>query len=489
MEAPKIIVAVRKRPLSKKEMKEGQKDIVEVQGNTVILREPRVKVDLTRFMEEFTFNFDAAIDQFCSNEELYKSLVQPMVQAAINGTKITCFAYGQTGSGKTYTMLGDQNVVGIYTLAAFDLFQMVPNAISISVSFYEIYCSKLFDLLNDRQQLVAREDAKGQVNIAGLSECKVNHVQEFLKTVDMGIKSRVTAQNSVNQDSSRSHAILQINLRQSNKMIGKLSFIDLAGSERGADVVEYHRQTRIDGAEINKSLLALKECIRALDLNKNHTPFRGSKLTQVLKDSFTGNCRTLMIGTISSCHKDAEHSLNTLRYADRVKELRTPQSSNAADQLARELMLPRQYNMNNQFFDGHSAPRSISPPKLFELDEKEEDEIVYHEPNKNLNLKDKHEELIQKILNEERALKTAHRDHIDDLVDLTKEDMKLLQMYNQPNSIVEDYVDELDRVLSLKIGLIKKLKSRLQQFKQHLMDEQDLSLQCQTHFYQKQHQN
>lgn len=107
-------------------------------------------------------------------------------------------------------------------------------------------------------------------------------------------------------------------------MHGKLSFIDLAGSERGADVSDQNKQTRIDGAEINKSLLALKECIRAIDLNKNHTPFRGSKLTLVLKDSFTGNCRTVMIGNISPSNASSEHTLNTLRYADRVKELKKP---------------------------------------------------------------------------------------------------------------------------------------------------------------------
>ncbi|CAD8089569.1 unnamed protein product [Paramecium sonneborni] len=490
MDQPKIIVAVRKRPLSKKESKEGQKDIVEVQGNTVIVREPRVKVDLTKFIEEFNFNFDAAFDQQYTNEDLYQQLVKPMVQAALNGTKITCFAYGQTGSGKTYTMLGDQNVVGIYTLAAYDLFQLITNSLVLSVSFYEIYCSKLFDLLNDRVQLVAREDAKGQVNIAGLSETKVHSVQEFQKTVEMGIKSRVTGQNSVNQDSSRSHAILQINLRQQNKIIGKLSFIDLAGSERGADVVEYHKQTRIDGAEINKSLLALKECIRALDLNKNHTPFRGSKLTQVLKDSFTGNCRTLMIGTISPCHKDAEHSLNTLRYADRVKELKAPQAQNSVDQLTRELMLPRQYIMNNYLFESPQANKSVSPPKLFDHDNTDlyQDEIQI-KPNRNSNLKDKYDELIQQILDEERALKKAHRDHIDDLIELVNDEMKMLQTVDQPNSDIEEYVDGLDNILRLKIEKIMRLRKKLQSFKQHLMDEQDLAHQCQTHFYQKQHQN
>ena len=118
--------------------------------------------------------------------------------------------------------------------------------------------------------------------------------------IEYGTSSRVTAQNSTNVDSSRSHAILQINLKKQKKVHGKISFIDLAGSERAADHADQtDKQTRIDGAEINKSLLALKECIRALDQGKGHTPFRGSKLTMVLKDSFVGFCKTVMIGNIS----------------------------------------------------------------------------------------------------------------------------------------------------------------------------------------------
>ena len=104
--------------------------------------------------------------------------------------------------------------------------------------------------------------------------------------------------------------------------MGKMSFIDLAGSERGADVKDTNKQTRIDGAEINKSLLALKECIRALDQSKRHKPFRGSKLTLVLKDSFVGNCKTVMIGNISPNSGSSEHTLNTLRYADRAKQIK-----------------------------------------------------------------------------------------------------------------------------------------------------------------------
>lgn len=153
-------------------------------------------------------------------------------------------------------------------------------------------------------------------------------------------------QTGANVDSSRSHAVLTISLkdRQTDKIFGMMSFIDLAGSERGADTIDTDKQTRIDGAEINKSLLALKECIRAIDQDKKHTPFRGSKLTQVLKGSFTGNCRTVMIANISPGSASSEHTLNTMRYADRVKELKkdSVKPTSKEDQLSKMLMLPRQ---------------------------------------------------------------------------------------------------------------------------------------------------
>ena len=126
------------------------------------------------------------------------------------------------------------------------------------------------------------------------------------------------------------------------KYLGKMSFIDLAGSERGADTMDNNKQTRLDGAEINKSLLALKECIRALDLDKKHTPFRGSKLTQVLKDSFTGNSKTTMIANVSPATSCCEHTLNTLRYADRVKELKKDRDGRGGQPTQeREMMLAR----------------------------------------------------------------------------------------------------------------------------------------------------
>jgi len=254
--------------------------------------------------------------------------VQPLIVSTFEGANTTCFAYGQTGSGKTFTMMGtsDGKVPGLYLLASFDIInylQQFPDLV-LCVSFYEIYCGKLYDLLNHRKDLVCREDAKQKVNIVGLTEQPVQNVQEIMQVIGAGLQERTSGVTGANADSSRSHAILQMQLKNINdsKRHGMMTFIDLAGSERGADTVDQNKQTRIDGAEINKSLLALKECIRALDLEKKHLPFRGSKLTQVLKDSFTGTSKTTMIANISPAVSSCEHTLNTLRYSERIKELK-----------------------------------------------------------------------------------------------------------------------------------------------------------------------
>ncbi|XP_028089074.1 kinesin-like protein KIN-13B [Camellia sinensis] len=197
------------------------------------------------------------------------------------------------------------------------------------VSFFEIYGGKLYDLLSDRKKLCMREDGKQQVCIVGLQEYKVSDVETIKDLIEKGNATRSTGTTGANEESSRSHATLQLVIKRladgyeskPPRVVGKLSFIDLAGSERGADTTDNDKQTRMEGAEINKSLLALKECIRALDNDQGHIPFRGSKLTEVLRDSFVGNSRTVMISCISPNSGSCEHTLNTLRYADRVKSL------------------------------------------------------------------------------------------------------------------------------------------------------------------------
>ncbi|ORY91826.1 P-loop containing nucleoside triphosphate hydrolase protein [Syncephalastrum racemosum] len=324
----KIRVCVRKRPLNKKELERGEKDISPTAGiRSINVNEPKTKVDLTKYIEQHSFTYDDVFDYDAKNDQVYQRTAQPLVKYIFGGGKATCFAYGQTGSGKTFTMLDPQ--YGLYVLAARDIFNMLKQPeyehLSAWIGFYEIYQGQLYDLLNNRKKLFAREDGKQNVVIVGLKEYVIKNVNDLMQVFEFGSQARSTGSTGANSDSSRSHAILQILLKpvkSRKKIVGKLSFIDLAGSERGADRGDADAKTRMEGAEINKSLLALKECIRALDQDKRHTPFRQSKLTQVLKDSFVGNSRTCMIATISPNQSNSEHTLNTLRYADRVKELK-----------------------------------------------------------------------------------------------------------------------------------------------------------------------
>ncbi|KAF7669893.1 hypothetical protein LDENG_00100640 [Lucifuga dentata] len=275
------------------------------------------------------FYFDQVFGEESSNEEVYHRTAYPLVQHMLNGGKATCFAYGQTGAGKTHTMLGSSpGRPGLYALAARDIFAHLstihtPSPLLVYVSFFEIYCGQLYDLLDHRKRLFAREDGQKVVHIAGLNYIRVDSINSLLEVISQGTEERTQGVSGVNPLSSRSHALLQIQLRGPKQQIaGRLWFVDLAGSERASDTKEPNKHSRMEGAEINQSLLALKECIRSLDQEQAHTPFRQSKLTQVLKDSFVGDSKTCMIANISPGHLSSEHTLNTLRYANRVKELR-----------------------------------------------------------------------------------------------------------------------------------------------------------------------
>ncbi|XP_061370541.1 kinesin-like protein KIN-13A [Gastrolobium bilobum] len=357
----KIKVVVRKRPLNKKELTKKEDDIVTVSDNAYLtVHETKLKVDLTAYVEKHDFCFDAVLDEHVTNDEVYRATVEPIIPTIFEQTKATCFAYGQTGSGKTYTMQP------LPLRAAEDLVRQLHQPVyqnqrfKLWLSYFEIYGGKLFDLLGDRKKLCMREDGRQQVCIVGLQEFEVSDVQIVKEFIEKGSSARSTGSTGANEESSRSHAILQLavkkhsevkeskrnkdgNEARSGKVVGKISFIDLAGSERGADTTDNDRQTRIEGAEINKSLLALKECIRALDNDQIHIPFRGSKLTEVLRDSFVGNSKTVMISCISPGAGSCEHTLNTLRYADRVKSLsksgnpRKDQAPNPVPQINKEV--------------------------------------------------------------------------------------------------------------------------------------------------------
>ena len=218
---------------------------------------------------------------------------------------------------------------GIYALTASDIFRHLnkpahKGQFDVYCTFFEIYCTKVFDLFNEKKRLRVLEDHKNLVQVVGKKEEQVETVDDVMTLIRRGMSVRTSGTTSANEHSSRSHAVFQITLKKKNmsKDYGKISLIDLAGSERGRDTQTNDKVTLMEGAQINKSLLTLKECIRSLGRNAEHIPFRGSTLTKVLRDSFIGErSKVCMIAMVSPGNSDVDHTLNTLRYADRVKEL------------------------------------------------------------------------------------------------------------------------------------------------------------------------
>ncbi|XP_070166067.1 kinesin-like protein KIF2A isoform X4 [Polyergus mexicanus] len=506
VEDHQITVCVRKRPLNKKEHTRKEIDVISVPSkDQMVVHEPKSKVDLTKYLENQIFRFDYAFDETCNNEIVYKYTAKPLVQTIFEGGMATCFAYGQTGSGKTHTMGGDFNgktqdcKKGIYAMVAKDVFKCLklakyrPLNLVISASFFEIYSGKVFDLLADKEKLRVLEDGKQQVQIVGLTEKVVETCDEVLKLIQHGNSARTSGQTSANSNSSRSHAVFQIIARMpgTHKVHGKFSLIDLAGNERGADTSSANRQTRMEGAEINKSLLALKECIRALSRKGTHLPFRASKLTQVLRDSFIGEkSKTCMIAMISPGMSSCEHSLNTLRYADRVKELAandpTEIKASPTDD-DRSMKIEEQAN-NSVLSDSDLAQlRSLNEGEL------SQDLYTFHEAVSALQMLeeevlDTHKLVMDnttKFLNDAHSVFSATHEVDYDQEDLrrkrTKFESPYLRSFSLRRRLIERklfsdaYVQKWEQLLIQQRDILNDALDQVSQFRGQLLQEEQIS--------------
>ncbi|XP_030632578.1 kinesin-like protein KIF2A isoform X5 [Chanos chanos] len=479
IEEHRICVCVRKRPLNKKELSVKELDVITIPSKDVVMvHEPKQKVDLTRFLENQTFRFDYAFDDSATNEMVYRFTARPLVETIFERGMATCFAYGQTGSGKTHTMGGDFSgknqdcSKGIYALAARDVFLMLkkPNYkkldLQVYATFFEIYSGKVFDLLNRKAKLRVLEDGKQQVQVVGLQEREVKCTEDVLKLIEIGNSCRTSGQTSANAHSSRSHAVFQIILRRKGKMHGKFSLIDLAGNERGADTSSADRQTRLEGAEINKSLLALKECIRALGRNKPHTPFRASKLTQVLRDSFIGeNSRTCMIATISPGMASCENTLNTLRYANRVKEL-TVDPNAVTEGVRPNTNISNQLDVMEEEWDLRNSPQRDDLKLLCEQNEEEVSPQLFTF----------HEAVSQLVEMEEQVLED-HRTVFKETFRWLEDERVLLEMTEEVDYDVDSYSSQLEHILDQKIEVLIELRDKVRSFRSALQEEEQASKQ------------
>uniref|UniRef100_A0AAR2LJQ0 Kinesin-like protein n=1 Tax=Pygocentrus nattereri TaxID=42514 RepID=A0AAR2LJQ0_PYGNA len=441
IEEHRICVCVRARPLNKKEMSVKDLDVITIPSKDVVMvHEPKQKVDLTRYLENQTFRFDYAFDDTTTNEMVYRFTARPLVETIFERGMATCFAYGQTGSGKTHTMGGDFSgknqdcSKGIYALAARDVFLMLkkPNYkkldLQVYATFFEIYSGKVFDLLNRKAKLRVLEDGKQQVQVVGLQEREVKCTEDVLKLIEVGNSCRTSGQTSANAHSSRSHAVFQIILRRRGKMHGKFSLIDLAGNERGADTSSADRQTRLEGAEINKSLLALK------------------------------------IATISPGMASCENTLNTLRYANRVKELTVDPSAvmegrTGGHQMTQLDVLEAQWGVG-------SSPQRDDLKLLCEQNEEEVSPQLFTF----------HEAVSQLVEMEEQVLED-HRAVFQESIRWLEDEKVLIEMTEEVDYDVDSYATQLEQILDQKIDVLTELRDKVKAFRSALQEEEQASKQ------------
>ena len=342
----RMVVGVRVRPLSSKEARKGNTDVLEVKnGQECYAYDPDDKMGGLDYLrlnvsKDKAYTFDHAFGPESTSEDVYNKTMKGVVSAVMQGFHGSCFAYGATGSGKTFTMAGTQESPGVMPRAISDLFKIARSADEMSwkfsLTYVEIYNERIKDLLNPgRADLDVRECPKRGNVVAGAVEVGVTSLQEIMELMSKGTLYRTTEATNCNEVSSRSHAVLQISCvgvekykeqRGAKKQAARLSMIDLAGSERAYKTDNTGQRLR-EGRNINRSLLSLANCINALaDKSKkiSHVPYRDSKLTRLLRDSLSGTSVSAMICAVSPSSDQFEETLNTLKYANRAKQMSPP---------------------------------------------------------------------------------------------------------------------------------------------------------------------
>ncbi|XP_070134535.1 kinesin-like protein unc-104 isoform X4 [Drosophila bipectinata] len=348
-----VKVAVRVRPFNSREIARESKCIIEMSGATTAITNPKVPPNTSESVKRFNFDYsywshDHHDADFSTQSMVYKDIGEEMLQHSFDGYNVCIFAYGQTGAGKSYTMMGrqEEQQEGIIPMICKDLFGRIQQTetddlkYSVEVSYMEIYCERVRDLLNPKNKgnLRVREHPLLGPYVEDLSKLAVTDYQDIHDLIDEGNKARTVAATNMNETSSRSHAVFTIFFTQrrhdamtdlTTEKVSKISLVDLAGSER-ADSTGAKGTRLKEGANINKSLTTLGKVISALaevaSKKKNakkadFIPYRDSALTWLLRENLGGNSKTAMIAAISPADINYDETLSTLRYADRAKQI------------------------------------------------------------------------------------------------------------------------------------------------------------------------
>ncbi|KAH9042670.1 P-loop containing nucleoside triphosphate hydrolase protein [Lactarius pseudohatsudake] len=277
----------------------------------------------------FKFPFSSCYGHDSRQEDIFKADVRPLIEIVYSGATATIFAYGVTSSGKTHTMQGTRSQPGVIPRAVEALFeyrQTCKDDASLSVSYMEIYRDEVYDLLVDREtapKLPVRENDAGQVFVANLSSVPIQDVSDFNKLYTIANKQRSVGSTLLNRASSRSHAILTLEVkltRQDKILTGKMNLVDLAGSENNK--LTGNDTSRLqESAAINKSLSVLGQVVHALNTGASRIPYRNSKLTRILQDALGGSSVGLLICNLAPGLKFRQDTLNTLNFAVRTRNV------------------------------------------------------------------------------------------------------------------------------------------------------------------------
>ncbi|XP_072282955.1 kinesin-like protein KIF1B isoform X3 [Pyxicephalus adspersus] len=349
MSGASVKVAVRVRPFNSRELSKESKCIIQMQGNSTSIINPKnPKEPAKSFSFDYSYWSHTSPDDpcFASQNRVYNDIGKEMLEHAFEGYNVCIFAYGQTGAGKSYTMMGKQEETqaGIIPQLCEDLFEKINDnnddevSFSVEVSYMEIYCERVRDLLNPKNKgnLRVREHPLLGPYVEDLSKLAVTSYTDIADLMDAGNKARTVAATNMNETSSRSHAVFTIVFTQkrldtetnlSTEKVSKISLVDLAGSER-ADSTGAKGTRLKEGANINKSLTTLGKVISALaEVSKkkkktDFIPYRDSVLTWLLRENLGGNSRTAMVAALSPADINYDETLSTLRYADRAKQIK-----------------------------------------------------------------------------------------------------------------------------------------------------------------------
>ncbi|XP_069935417.1 kinesin-like protein KIF1B isoform X23 [Oryctolagus cuniculus] len=355
MSGASVKVAVRVRPFNSRETSKESKCIIQMQGNSTSIINPKNPKEAPKsFSFDYSYWSHTSPEDpcFASQNRVYNDIGKEMLLHAFEGYNVCIFAYGQTGAGKSYTMMGKQeeSQAGIIPQLCEELFEKINDncneemSYSVEVSYMEIYCERVRDLLNPKNKgnLRVREHPLLGPYVEDLSKLAVTSYTDIADLMDAGNKARTVAATNMNETSSRSHAVFTIVFTQkkqdsetnlSTEKVSKISLVDLAGSER-ADSTGAKGTRLKEGANINKSLTTLGKVISALAEVDNCTskskkkkktdfiPYRDSVLTWLLRENLGGNSRTAMVAALSPADINYDETLSTLRYADRAKQIK-----------------------------------------------------------------------------------------------------------------------------------------------------------------------